>query len=109
MNRLVCDAIDARRLLRFVYQGYERIVEPHLYGINTADHEALSAWIVEGWSASSAEPGWRNYLVQEMHDIQVLARHYAGPRPGFNSEDPSFRETYCSLTVSARPSAKLGV
>jgi hypothetical protein len=32
MNRLICDAIGA----------------PHLYGINAANHEALSAWIVEG-------------------------------------------------------------
>ena len=36
MNRLSCDAVGARRLLRFVYEGDERIVEPHLHGINTS-------------------------------------------------------------------------
>ena len=30
MNALVCDAIRSRRLLRFIYEGYERIVEPHV-------------------------------------------------------------------------------
>ena len=97
MNRLICDAVGARRLLRFVYEGYERIVEPHLYGINTRSHEALSAWIVEGWSQSSPEAGWRNYLVADMHDIQVLAEPFPGPRPGYNPADASFRQVFCSL------------
>ena len=97
MNQLICDAIGAKRLLRFVYEGYERIVEPHLYGINAANHEALSAWIVEGWSASSDRAGWRNYLVEDMHDIHVLARPFDGPRNGFNRDDPSFRQIYCSV------------
>ena len=38
MNILICDAIRTRSLLRFVYDGYERVVEPHLYAINSADH-----------------------------------------------------------------------
>lgn len=97
MNVLVCDAIRARRYLRFVYEGYERIVEPHLYGINTASHEMLSAWLVAGWSASAPEPGWRNYLVREMVDLHVLSTPFAGPRPGYNPEDDSFRQVHCRL------------
>jgi hypothetical protein len=27
MNTLICDAIRARRLIRFVYDGYERVAE----------------------------------------------------------------------------------
>jgi hypothetical protein len=97
VNRLICDAIDVRRLLRFIYGGYERIVEPHLYGINEASHEELSAWIVGGWSQSSPEPGWRSYLVSEMHDIQVLAEPFPGPRPGYNPGGAGFRQVYCGL------------
>ena len=107
MHQLICDAIGARRLLRFVYDGYERIVEPHLHGINAANHEALSAWIVEGWSASSGREGWRNYLVRDMHDIHVLARPFAAPRPSFNPDDPNFRQIFCSvapLTEAPMPS-----
>ena len=101
MNRLICDAIGASRLLRFIYEGYERIVEPHLYGINAANHEALSAWIVEGWSATSGQAGWRNYLVSDMHDIHVLARPFEGPRSGFNPDDPKFRQVYCSVAPAS--------
>jgi hypothetical protein len=97
MDQRICDAIRHRTRLRFIYEGYERIVEPHLYGINTASHEALSAWLVGGWSTSEPEPGWRNYLVREMHDLQVLSAAFDGPRPGFNPADDSFRQVYCRL------------
>ena len=97
MNTQVCDAIRTRHLLRFIYEGYERIVEPHTYGINTQSHEMLSCFLVGRWSASKPEAGWRNYLVREMHDLQVLAEEFAGPRAGFNPSDDAFRQVYCRI------------
>ena len=97
MNTLVCDAIRTRRLVRFVYEGYERIVEPHTYGINTQNHEMLSCYLVGGWSASKPEAGWRNYLVRDMHDVHVLAEPFAAARAGYNPQDDAFRQVYCRL------------
>jgi hypothetical protein len=97
MNTLVCDAIRTRRLLRFVYEGYERVVEPHLYGINTANHEMLSAYLVGGWSRTDTSAGWRNYLVREMYDVHVLAESFTGARPEYNPDDPAFRQVHCRL------------
>ena len=45
MNVVICDAIRARRLLRFVYDGYERVVEPHVHGVTTAGHEAVRGYL----------------------------------------------------------------
>ena len=97
MHAIICDAIRGRRLLRFVYEGYERIVEPHLYGINTANHEMLSGYLIAGWSASEGAPGWRNYLVREMHDVQALAEPFEGPREGYNPQSAQVRQVFCSL------------
>jgi hypothetical protein len=106
MNVLICDAIRARRLIRFVYDGYERIAEPHAYGISTANNEVLSAYLVGGWSASDDAPGWRKYLVREMHDIQALAESFAAPRPEYNPEDRQMRQVFCRLEAVARPAAE---
>jgi hypothetical protein len=106
MNTLICDAIRARRLIRFVYDGYERLAEPHLYGISTANHEIVSAYLVGGWSASEGAPGWRKYLVREMHDVQALAESFGGPRPGYNPEDRQVRQIFCRLEAAARPAAE---
>jgi hypothetical protein len=97
MHAIICDAIRAKRLLRFIYEGYERIVEPHLHGINSASHEMLSGWLVGGWSESRPEPGWRNYLVRDMHDVHALAERFEGPRPKYNPFDPHVRQVFCRL------------
>jgi hypothetical protein len=106
MNTLICDAIRARRLIRFVYDGYERIAEPHLYGISTANHEVVSAYLVGGWSASEGAPGWRKYLVREMHDIHALAEAFASARDGYNPEDRQMRQIFCRLEPAARPASE---
>jgi hypothetical protein len=103
MNTLICDAIRARRLIRFVYDGYERIAEPHAYGISTANHEVVSAYLVGGWSASEGAPGWRKYLVRDMHDIHALAETFAAPRPGYNPDDRQMGQVFCRLEAASRP------
>ena len=104
MHGILCDAIRAKRLVRFIYDGYERIVEPHLHGINAASHEILTGWLVGGWSESRPEPGWRNYLVKDMHDVHALADHFEGPRPKYNAFDPKVRQVFCRLEpVVTRP------
>jgi hypothetical protein len=103
MHDLICDAIHSRRLLRFVYDGYERIIEPHSHGINSANHEVVSGWLVGGWTKTDTEPGWRNYLVRDMYDVHVLAESFSGPRPGFNPHTPRIRQIFCQLEGSERP------
>ena len=97
MNTLICDAIRAKRLIRFIYEGYERVVEPHIHGINSANHEMLSGWLVGGWSGSKAEPGWRNYLVKDMHDVHALADGFDRPRARYNAFDTQMRQVFCRI------------
>ena len=97
MNVVVCDAIRARRLLRFTYDGYERVIEPHVYGVNSAGHEAVSGFLVGGWSASEPGPGWRSYLVERMHATAALADSFTGTRPEFNPDDARMVRIYCAL------------
>jgi hypothetical protein len=103
MHDQICDAIRSRRLLRFVYDGYERIIEPHSHGINSANHEVVSGWLVGGWTKTETEPGWRNYLVTDMHDVHVLAESFPGPRPGFNPHAPHIHQVFCQLEGGERP------
>jgi hypothetical protein len=101
MRQAICDAIAARRLLAFSYEGLERIVEPHRCGHNTAGHDALLAWLVRGYSESGAGPGWRTYLLTEMSDIRALSETFASARPGYNPNDGSMQLVYCQLPAGA--------
>ena len=74
MDRRICHAIAEHALLMFGDRGAVRVVEPHLYGRNTAGHDALSAWMRPGWSRTDPDGGWR------WKDVQDLAPSLASGR-----------------------------
>jgi hypothetical protein len=85
----------------FEYGDLIRVVEPHRYGVNSAGHEMLSGWLRAGYSRSDPAGGWRNYLLSDLHALQVLDAPFAGTRPGYVAHDPRMREVYCELTATA--------
>ena len=101
MNPVICRAVAERQLLMFGYKGVVRVVEPHLYGLSTAGHEALSAWMRPGWSRADPEGGWRMFRVDALEQVQMLPEAFAGPRPDFNPDDPHFTEVFCRLERAA--------
>lgn len=98
MDLRICQAIAGRALLMFGYRGAVRVAEPHLYGRNTAGHDALSAWMRPGWSRTDPEGGWRMFLADELDDLTLLPERFAGARDGYNPGDPHFEAVYCQLS-----------
>jgi hypothetical protein len=98
MNIVLCDAIRERRLVRFVYAGYERVVEPYTYGTARSGRELLMGWLVRGWSSSDPTPGWRTFHVDEMHDVAATAEAFFGSHAGYHGGDRRFEQVYCEVT-----------
>jgi hypothetical protein len=98
MRQVICDAVARRQLLMFGYGDAIRVVEPHLFGRNTAGHEALSAWLRAGQSRNDPDGGWRMYLTDALQGLQALPEVFPRPREGYNPDDPHFVEIYCRLT-----------
>jgi hypothetical protein len=103
MDPKICHAIAGRRLVMFAYGGALRVVEPHLYGVTTAGHEALSAWMRPGWSRVDPEGGWRMYRQDGLAALQVLPETFEGARPDFNPAGPHFQEIYCRVGPAETP------
>jgi hypothetical protein len=104
VRQQLCAAITRRSLVMFEYEDLIRVVEPHRFGVNSAGHEMLSGWLRAGYSRSDPAGGWRNYLLTEVHAVQVLDAPFAGTRPGYVARDQRMREVYCELTPSASDS-----
>lgn len=87
MDDLIAVAIRDRRLIRFYYAATSspgvRTVEPHVLGTNRKGSLALSAWFLRGESASAEGPGWREYLLDSVSEVEVLDEVFEGPRPGY--------------------------
>ena len=101
LHTQLCAAITRRSLVMFEYGDLIRVVEPHRYGLNSAGHPMLSGWLRAGYSRSDPAGGWRNYLLSEIHSLQVLDAPFAGTRPGYAAHDARMREVYAQLTPSA--------
>jgi hypothetical protein len=101
LNRQLCAAITRRSLVMFEYGDLIRVVEPHRVGVNSAGHPMLSGWLRAGYSRSDPAGGWRNYLLADVHALQLLDAPFAGTRPGYAAHDTRMREVFCELTPSA--------
>lgn len=98
----ICQAITARRLIQFHYSlgdepGY-RLVEPHMVAHTNDDNRALSAWYLQGESASRRGPGWRIYLLEGVSEVKMLPDTFSAPRPGYKPDGgKSFHRIECAL------------
>jgi predicted DNA-binding transcriptional regulator YafY len=98
----LCNAIQSRNLVQFYYSGDEapgpRLVEPHMVAYNSGGHLALSAWFLGGASESREGQGWREYLLSEIANLNVLPQQFSGPRPGYRRDGGKiFQNVQCAL------------
>jgi hypothetical protein len=76
---LIRRAIREKRLVRLMYTGKIRIVEPHDYGVQGGKVRLLS-YQIGGESNSGKLPAWRWLDVDRMFDIAVENEHFKGSR-----------------------------
>lgn len=91
------NAIQTKCLLSFVYDGFQRVVEPHTYGIDTKGHTALRAYQVRGGSESGEYVGWKLFHVDQMQQVAVVTQHFSGPRPKYTRGDKAFQVIHAQL------------
>jgi hypothetical protein len=97
MHRLIAQAIASHQLVQLDYNGSTRIVEPHIYGIDTRGHETLSAYQVVGGSLSGEHTGWKTFEMAKAGGVQLLAARFRKPRREYNPADPKFHTIYRRL------------
>lgn len=73
------DAIDARVLVEFYYNGALRIAEPHVLGVKDGRLQVLT-YQVGGRSSSGLLPDWRRFFVDQLSQLQVTSRAFV-PQP----------------------------
>ena len=93
IDETIRHAIRAKRLLIFMYRGRLRVVEPHVYGINTAKHTVLSAWQTNRASKVSPPNCWRTYFINHMRRVEVLPIAFDAARETYNPQQPQIAVT----------------
>ena len=76
---LLWQAIERRRMIRLVYHGKERLVEPHDHGVLNGSLQLLGYQIAG--SSNRPLPNWILMKVKVMADLQMLEKTFPGGRP----------------------------
>lgn len=85
---VICEAIQNKRCLSFVYDDYFREVEPHACGVHKeSGRDFLRAYQTKGGSSSEKVPDWKIFYLDEISNIQMLSNFFIHPRPGYEKND----------------------
>ena len=76
---LIWSAIEHRRIIRLLYHGKDRVVEPHDHGILNGSVQLLGYQIAG--SSSRPLPNWILMKVHEMEALQMSEQTFPGGRP----------------------------
>lgn len=96
MNTEIVNAIRNQNLIEFYYDGGNRTVEPHCYGITTAGNEGLRAFQVDGYS-SSGKMGWKMFDMNNASSVNILDETFSSPRPGYKKGDRGMSPIFSQL------------
>lgn len=98
MLQTLADAIQHKRVLEFIYDGFQRVVEPHAVGYSSQGNLLLRCYQVEGQSHSSPVPDWRLMTVAKIKNLAVVPnRHFKSPRNGYKRGDSAMETIYAQL------------
>lgn len=95
-NDLIVKAIKNKNVIKFYYEDGIRIVEPHCYGITTANNYGLRAYQVDGYS-SSGKMGWKMYDLGKARDIEILDKSFHDSRLDYKKGDKGMIEIFIEL------------
>ena len=100
VDRLLRQAIAGKQVVSFTLKGCRRIAEPHDYGVIRGERMLLLNQ-VGGESRSGNRLGWRWARVDEIGDLQILDRRFAGSRPAPSGHHAKWDEIFASVTRRA--------
>lgn len=95
-DRLIRQAIHDKRIIRFLYTGKVRVVEPHDYGVQSGKVQLLS-YQIGGETTSSKLPAWRRFDVNLMSEISLQNDHFKGSRGADFSQHYDWDELYARV------------
>ncbi len=100
VDELLRAAIEQKRLIRLVYKGNLRIIEPHDYGIHNGSVKLLAYQV--GGSSSGRLPNWRWMEVNLISDVHLLDRTFPGGRPNASGKHHQWDQLFIRVRSDGR-------
>lgn len=75
VDNMLRNAIARKNIIKFTYQGRQRIAEPHVYGVHSGRKQLL-VYQIGGDSTTGDLPNWRRFNVDEISSIQIASQSF---------------------------------
>ena len=83
---IIRNAIASKDLIEFTYHGYQRLAEPHVYGIKDGKRQIL-VYQIGGLTSAGSIPDWRRVSLDETSGLRVVkGETFAGQRKNKSSD-----------------------
>lgn len=94
MNNNIIQAIVNKQRLVVTYNGSERLVEPHAYGLDKNGQGKLRVFQI---AEEEEHKGWRLLKEDAITDIKVAAENFDEPQVGYQKDDRHIADIYAQL------------
>jgi hypothetical protein len=100
MDQTIVSAIKNKEVLKFIYNGKLRIVEPQTYGVSSAGREVLRARQIGGGSRSGQSRIAKLFDLEKIVGLKKTGDHFCKALPQHNPNDNAMVEIFASLPLS---------
>ena len=101
-DRVILSAIKNTQVLRFTYNGKERVVEPQTYGISIAGREVLRAHQIGGRSTSGQVRMAKLFDLEKISNLRKEGTVFRAALSAHNPNDSAMVEIFATLPKFSR-------
>jgi len=98
-NQTIVAAIRERAVLKFTYNGEERLVEPQTYGLSIAGREVLRGYQRAGGSHSGEANMAKLFDLRKMSNLKKTGERFADALPQHNPQDSAMIDVFETLPL----------
>lgn len=84
MNTIITQAITNKQRLKVTYNGTERLVEPHTYGLDKNGKGKVRVYQI---AEATEHQGWRLLNESEITEVEVAGETFVTPQSGYQADD----------------------
>jgi hypothetical protein len=92
LKDLICEAINNKQRIKFLYNEKIRVAEPQCCGMSTAGKDVLRAHLTKGGSRPE-----QLFELNKMQSVEIMDEFFTLPGPNYNPDDSAMKTIYCRL------------
>ncbi len=100
MREIIKKAIFEKLKLKFIYKGYNRIFEPHVFGMTiTTNKDFIRGWQSGGSSSKKDVPGWKMFYLEYIEKIELMEEHFIPQETKHDISKDKKEEIYSTVKI----------